>query len=268
MRCQRVILFSSYIYILFVNPFGVSGIWESFEDFELLPDMNLGQESLANDDDLYPFTQEFNDESDPIIGMYEEDPYQPLDPLSPAIYPLDLPPYFPGDNLDMFPPLEDESDFLFHLGQDPSCSADRSDQMVMRKRDAGKMCPMDSTTPSTPDQPFPRGSSIDPEFYGLPLLGYVLEQPGEDDENSPCPRDVTGRPQFLVCDSGNKKDWIFHYASNRVVLWAISLKNCFRRMYIFLFLKYISSYVCFFLIQSSFRKSYVSASNQHSSTTL
>lgn len=128
----------------------------------------------------------------------------------------------------IFPSLEEEPDPGFSLTQDLGCSLD--DDQSINKRETGKTCNSDS---AVPDPPFERGSSTDPEFYGISILGYTLEQLGQDDETNRCRRDILDLPKYMVCDSGENKDRIIHYANNLVLATGITLVKCERGMHAF-----------------------------------
>lgn len=208
----QCILFSGFFHALFIR--GLAGS-DLFDDVEPLPDMSLGQENLASDN-IDPLAQDF---------------YDDLNSMFTTAFPNDVSTLAPPDNLDsLLPSLSDDgSNPGLSLLEDPGCSSDVNPSI--NKRETGKTCTTDSTKPSTPDQPFQRGGSTDPEFYGIDLVGFERELLGLDEEKNGCDLDVLDQAQFLVCDSGHNDDRFIFYTRNGGIATAITLKNCERSMY-------------------------------------
>lgn len=200
---------------------------DAFLDDVLLPlDIGLHHEDLR-DDDAKIFASDFDDETDPLHSELLES----ADPSFPPDFSNDVPTPVKADQHDsfIFSSLDEESDPAFSITEDLSCSLDAGPSI--NRRESGKMCNTDSAVPTTPDPPFQRGSSNDPEFYGISLLGYILEQPNPEDETNGCRLDIFDLALNLVCDSGENDDRIIHYAKNMNLATGITLKNCERGMF-------------------------------------
>ena len=204
---------------------------DAFLDDSVGPfDVGLHHEDLG-DDNTKIFANDFDDETDTLHSELLE--------FAAASFPRDfsddVQTPVQADQPDSsifsslsFSSLDEEPDPAFSLTQDLGCSLD--DDQSINKRETGKTCNSDS---AVPDPPFERGSSTDPEFYGISILGYTLEQITSDDEINRCRRDILGLPKYMVCDSGENKDRIIHYANNLVLATGITLVKCERGMHAF-----------------------------------
>jgi hypothetical protein len=221
-----LVLFSADV--LAVKPLTDSGL---FEDVERSDD-SLINGNLGNDN-IRPSTASFHDETD-SLSMNDEDLFPP-DLFLTTAFPNDVPASIPAENLDLsIYSLDPESKPSLPIVEDTTCSF-INDQMPM-KRQAGKTCTADSINHPALIRPLELDRPVDPEFYGVSLQGYGLEQPSEDDNASACKRDVIGLPKFLVCDSGVSSDRILHISLNKIIATGYTLKNCARRMFLIFFL--------------------------------
>lgn len=120
--------------------------------------------------------------------------------------------------------LADDLNCAFNPAAHPAADG----PMLSKRESNGDKCPA-ATAPS-PAPSFDRGSSDDPEFYGVPLLGYTLDEMTPDDEQNECRPDIFELPQYLVCDSGENDDRMTHYWSTMVIATSVTLRDCEKSM--------------------------------------
>ena len=172
------------------------------DDVALLSDTNSYHEDLIDDRTSPSALDQVNAD---IFSTADENLFQSSDfPLTtPTSNDVSL--SFATENLDPLNfSVDDGIDHPFVVAENTNCLIGPAPRR--RKRGQGQTCIIDSARPLSSGQTIQRGSSADPEFYGVDLMGYVLEKPDEEDQKSQCNQDVLGLPTIMVCDSGNEKD--------------------------------------------------------------
>lgn len=106
---------------------------------------------------------------------------------------------------------------------DGSCSS--AFENTINKRKDRELCAPPKSSELGPQTPG-RGGIFDKEFFGELPIGYIpVPSPLEDEENY-CPKDVIGKPMYMVCDSGVMQDRQMYYSRGTYTLY-----NVYRRRF-------------------------------------